>query len=119
MKTFFVIFFLLLINFSTISIAQSNIDKDIEVAFQNARAGIYWGLKNIPIKKARLDKSLIKDNRLIAKIKVVKELNGVKVESTGYDNTNEVTILLYRSVDSLIKDGFIKKGDLEEYQDDE
>jgi hypothetical protein len=74
---------------------------------------------NIPVKKARIDKSLINNDRLIAKVRVIKELNGVKIESTGYHNTNELTIVLYRSADSLIKDGYIKKGDLESYSDDE
>ena len=37
----------------------------------------------------------------------------LKVESTGYNETNEVTILIYRSKDSLIKDGYIKNEDLD------
>jgi hypothetical protein len=99
--------------------SQSKVDADIESASVNARKGIYWGLMNIPVKKARLEKSLINNDMLIARVRIAKELNGVKIESTGYYNTNEVTIVLYRSADSLIKDGYIKKGDLELYSDDD
>lgn len=99
--------------------SQSKVESDIEAALVNARKGIYWGLTNIPIKKARLEKSLINNDMLIAKVKIAKELNGIKIESTGYNNTNEVTIVIYRSADSLIKDGYIKKGDLESYSDEE
>jgi len=105
--------------FSLPIFSQSRIDAAIDSLQINARKGIYWGLMNIPVKKARIDKSLINNDRLIAKVRVIKELNGVKIESTGYHNTNEMTIVLYRSADSLIKDGYIKKGDLESYSDDE
>ncbi|MEP0862020.1 MAG: hypothetical protein HRF52_11345 [Ignavibacterium sp.] len=111
------ILFQLIISSSVFS--QSKVDTDIEAALTNARKGIFWGLMNIPVKKAKLEKSLINNDMLIAKVKIAKELNGVKIESTGYNNTNEVTIVLYRSADSLIKDGYIKKGDLEIYSDDE
>ncbi|WP_290661114.1 hypothetical protein, partial [Ignavibacterium sp.] len=104
---------------SSIMFSQSKVDADIESASVNARKGIYWGLMNIPVKKARLEKSLINNDMLIARVRIAKELNGVKIESTGYYNTNEVTIVLYRSADSLIKDGYIKKGDLELYSDDD
>lgn len=105
--------------FNLPSFAQSKTEMDIDSLLINTKKGIYWGLMNIPIKKARVDKSLIQNDRLIARIKVIKELNGVKVESTGYHNTNEMTIVLYRSAESLIKDGYIKKGDLEIYSDEE
>lgn len=119
MKLFYLLIpiFFMILNFY--SFAQSKIEADIETALVNARKGIYWGLNNIPVKKARLDKSLIYDDKLIAKVRISKELNGVKIESTGYNNTNEVTVVLYRSADSLVKDGYIKKGDLEVYSDDE
>ena len=48
-----------------------------------------------------------------------KELNGIKIESTGFSETNELSIVLYRSSESLIKDGYIKKGELETFSDDE
>lgn len=112
-------FIFLVTLFNLPSFSQSKTEMDIDSLLINTKKGIYWGLMNIPIKKARVDKSLIQNDRLIARIKVIKELNGVKVESTGYYNTNEMTIVLYRSAESLIKDGYIKKGDLEIYSDDE
>lgn len=99
--------------------SQSKIEDDIEFALVNAKKGIYWALSNIPVKKSKIEKSIINEDKLLAKVKVAKELNGIRVESTGYNQTNEVTIILYRSRDSLIKDGYIKKGDLETYSEDE
>lgn len=119
MKIFPIILFSVLIGISSSTIAQSKIDSDIEAALVNARKGIFWGLMNIPVKKAKIDKSLINDDKLVARVKIAKELNGVKIESTGYYNTNEVTIVLYRSADNLIKDGYIKKGDLETYSEED
>lgn len=119
MKNILVIFLSIFFTISSLTIAQSKVDSDIEAALVNARKGIFWGLMNIPIKKAKLEKSLINDDKLVARVKITKELNGVKIESTGYNNTNEVTIILYRSADSLIKDGYIKKGDLETYLEED
>lgn len=99
--------------------SQSKIESDIESALINAKKGIYWALSNIPVKKAKIEKSIVNDDKLLAKVKIAKELNGIRVESTGYYQTNEVTIVLYRSRDSLIKDGYIKKGDLESYSEEE
>ena len=99
--------------------SQSKIEDDIEYALVNAKKGIYWALSNIPVKKSKIEKSIINEDKLLAKVKIAKELNGVRVESTGYNQTNEVTIVLYRSKDSLINDGYIKKGDLETYSEEE
>jgi hypothetical protein len=104
---------------TTIIFSQSKIEDDIEYALVNAKKGIYWALSNIPVKKTKIEKSIVNEDKLLAKVKVAKELNGVRVESTGYNQTNEVTIVLYRSRDSLIKDGYIKKGDLETYSEEE
>jgi hypothetical protein len=52
-------------------------------------------------------------------VKIEKEINGIRIESTGYNETNEVTVVIYRSKDSLIKDGFIKKNDIESFDNDE
>lgn len=120
MKLFFIALQILIIMLSgNISFSQSKVEEDIEAALVNAKKGIYWGLNNIPVKKAKVDKSLIYDDKLISRIRISKELNGIRIESTGFDNTNEVTIVLYRSADSLIRDGYIKKGDLETYSEDE
>lgn len=117
MKTVFIISIIFL--FSNISFSQEQIESNIESAVQNAKKGIYWALSNIPVKKAKIEKSIVNEDKLLAKVKIAKELNGVRVESTGYYQTNEVTIVLYRSRDSLIKDGYIKKGDLESYSEEE
>lgn len=109
----------LIILFTLPTFSQSRTEIEIDSLLVNAKKGIYWGLMNIPVKKAKIEKSLIMDDRLIARVKVIKELNGVKIESTGYNKTNEMTIVLYRSADSLIKDGYIKKGDLELYSDED
>jgi hypothetical protein len=113
---FFILLFLFL---AQTLFSQSKIEDDIEYALANAKKGVYWALSNIPVKKSKIDKSIISEDKLLAKVKIAKELNGVRVESTGYNQTNEVTIVIYRSKDSLIKDGYIKKGDLETYSEDE
>lgn len=105
--------------FSPFILSQSKIEDDIEAALVNAKKGVYWALSNLQGKKAKFEKSLIADDKLIAKVKVSKELNGIKIESTGFSQTNELAVLLYRSADSLIKDGYIKKSDLETYSQDE
>ena len=117
MRTVFIISILFI--FSHISFSQEQIETNIESAVQNAKKGVYWALSNIPVKKAKIEKSIVNEDKLLAKVKVAKELNGVRVESTGYYQTNEVTIVLYRSRDSLVKDGYIKKGDLESYSEED
>ena len=86
--------------------AQSKSDSDIDVAYQNAKKGIYWGLSNIPGKKSSLDNDLIGEDKLYASVKVSKEVQGVKVSSKGYYNTNEVEITIYRSYESLKAEGY-------------
>ena len=105
--------------FVPFTLSQSKIEEDIEAALVNAKKGVYWALSNLQGKKAKFEKSLIADDKLIAKVKVSKELNGIKIESTGFSETNELSVVLYRSSESLIKDGYIKKGELETFSDDE
>ena len=105
--------------FTPFSLSQSKVEEDIEAALVNVKKGVYWALSNLQGKKAKFEKSLIADDKLIAKVKVSKELNGIKIESTGFSETNELSVLLYRSSESLIKDGYIKKGELETFSDDE
>ena len=88
--------------------AQTKTDEEINTAFQNAKKGIYWALANIPEKKLRIKNDLIFDDKLYCKVKLDKKINGVKIESTGYFNSNQVTIIVYKSIDSLINEGFIK-----------
>jgi hypothetical protein len=118
MRTVFIISIFLL-SITNFSYSQEKVETDIENAVQNAKKGVYWALSNIPVKKAKIEKSIVNDDKLLARVSVAKELNGVRVESTGYFQTNEVTIVIYRSRDSLLKDGYIKKGDLESYSEEE
>ncbi len=115
-------FFLFLIPVLLLSqniFSQSKLESDIESALVNAKKGIYYALSNLQGKKAKFEKSLIADDKLVAKVKVSKELNGIKIESVGFFQTNELTIVVYKSSESLIKDGYIKKGELEIYSEDE
>ena len=105
MKIFLVLFILL---FSNLGKAQADLESDIDMTIQNAKKGIYWALNNIPEKKSKLDNDLIADDKLFASVKLSKEINGIKIEATGFNNSYAVTIKLFRSNESLIKDGFIK-----------
>ncbi|MCH7724356.1 MAG: hypothetical protein IIC76_13625 [Bacteroidetes bacterium] len=109
MKIFFVITLFTL--FSTNSFAQEKIESDIDYAFQNAKKGIYWALSNIPKKKSKIESDLIADDRLYSHVRLNKEVNGVKIVSTGYYQTNKVTISIYRSNDSLEEYGYLKQNE--------
>ena len=104
----------LVIFFSLVSFSQEKLESDIDYAYQNAKKGIYWALANIPEKKNKLESDLIADDKLYAVVKLHKEVNGIKVESTGYYHSNEVRIKIYKSFDSLEKDGYLKKGNEED-----
>jgi len=94
------------LSFQFVLTAQNKTDADIDIAYQNAKKGIYWGLSNIPGKKSSLDNDLIGEDKLYASVKVEKEIQGVKVTSKGYHNTNEVEITIYRSYESLKAEGY-------------
>jgi hypothetical protein len=108
MKKLIILLPLLLI--SAINIQNKN-EENINTAFQNAKKGMYYALSNIPEDKARLNRELVDKNKLFAKIKLSKEVNGIKIESTGYSSSTEVTIKIYRSFESLEKDGYLKQKD--------
>lgn len=101
---FFIVTFVLM---SSHSFSQQKLEDDIEAAYQNAKKGLYWALANIPPKKARIDNNLVGNDILIANVRLSKEINGVKVESVGYYHSNEVKIVVFKSNESLIKDGYI------------
>ena len=92
----------------SISYAQTKIETDIDPAYQNAKKGIYWALANIPEKKTKLENDLIVNDKLYASIKLDKEVNGIKITSIGFNNSNEVTIKIFKSYDSLVKEGYLK-----------
>lgn len=96
---------------STTGLSQEKIESDIDYAYQNAKKGIYWALSNIPHKKSKMENDLIADDRLYAHIKLTKEVNGIKIVSTGHYQTNQVTISIYRSNDSLKENGYLTEAD--------
>jgi len=100
---------ILLVPFLFISFNQQ-MEDELSLAFQHAKKGVYWGLSNLGGKKARSENKLISQDKLIAKIKVSKEVNGAIIESTGYNASSEVTIVVHRSYDSLLKDGYLDKN---------
>ncbi|GAB4293719.1 MAG: hypothetical protein Kow0098_14790 [Ignavibacteriaceae bacterium] len=96
---------ILIVNISALK-AQSSIEEDLNHTFQNAKKGIYWALSNIPENKSKTDNQLIADDKLVADVKLYKEINGIRIESTGYYNTHVVKIIFYRSEESLAADGY-------------
>jgi hypothetical protein len=100
--------FIVLVCFKSQSFSQQKLEDDIEIAYLNAKKGIYWALDNIPQKKLKLENELIAEDKLYAKVKLEIEIEGIKIESTGYYHSNEVNIKIYKSNDSLIKEGYLK-----------
>lgn len=106
MKKLFPLFLVIIPFF--FSAFQDNVDTDLDTAFNNARKGVYWALSNVPENKLHLNHELISGNKLIAVVKLDIEINGIKVNSTGYSNSTEVSVKLYRSIDSLKNAGYLK-----------
>ena len=115
MKALYTIVFIFLL--ASVCLSQEKIENDIDYAYQNAKKGVYWVLANIPEKKSKLESELIADDKLYALVKLYKEVNGIKIESMGYYNSNEVSITIYRSNDSLEEYGYLKKEDEQEKND--
>lgn len=92
------------------SLSQSRFEVSTDIAYQNAKKGVYWILSNIPEGKSRISNELISNNKLIASVKLYKRINGVRVTSTGHYKTTEVEIKFYMSNDSLKADGYLKKS---------
>jgi len=109
MKTLFVLALTALL--STTGFSQEKMEADIDYAYQNAKKGIYWALSNIPEKKSKIESDLVADDRLYAHVRLDKEVNGVKIVSTGYYQTNKVIISIYRSNDSLKENGYLEQPD--------
>jgi hypothetical protein len=87
-------------------IAQEKLENNVEIAYQNAKKGIYWAISNIPEKKSKLENDLIAEDRLYSSVRLDKEINGVKVVSRGFYNTIEVKIIIYKSYNSLKSEGY-------------
>ena len=103
------IFLLLSITIS----GQQNFMADIDSAYSNARKGMFWAFSHIPESKKSISKSIISDNSQLAKIKLTKEVQGVKVVTTGYHKGAEVSFTVYKSYENLLKEGYIRKEDLD------
>jgi hypothetical protein len=104
MKVLLIIIFLLPLTIH----AQKQMETTLDLAYQNAKKGVYWALANIPENKSRIQSDLIAEERLYASVKLEKEFNGVKIVSTGFCNSTQISITLYRSTDGMIRDGYIK-----------
>ena len=92
-------FFLLAIVFSAQFVSAQIIpEEDINIAYQNAKKGIYWALDNIPEKKVKLKNDLIDKDKLFASVNLVKEIDGIKITSRGFNNSTEVVIKIYKSL---------------------
>ncbi|VAX26473.1 hypothetical protein MNBD_IGNAVI01-1308 [hydrothermal vent metagenome] len=87
--------------------AQTSFSEDIDLAYTNAMKGIHYALSNIPEKKNSISKELIDADKMVAKIKLSKEIGGVSVESIGYYKTYEVKITAQKDYESLKKEGLI------------
>lgn len=88
--------------------SQESLEQDLDSAFINMKKGIYFALSNIDPAKSSISRELISENKLISQVKLSKEIDGVKIESTGYFNSAEMTVKLYRSQDFLLREGYIK-----------
>ena len=103
----------LLLLFSVLTpftLAQTSMEKDVDIAYQYSKKGIYWALSNIPDSKSKISNDLVAENKLYAKVKLNKLVDGIKIESTGYFNSNEVSIKVYKSNDSLVEEGYLEKN---------
>lgn len=106
MKKLFIASLLIILSGAVSSFAQSKTEDDMNLAYQNAKKGIYWALSNIPGKKATLSNDLISEDKLYASVKLSKEINGIKVTSKGFYQTNIVEITIFKSFDSLKSEGY-------------
>jgi len=109
--------FLLIFFFPVLLWAQTDsltFEENIQKAFTNAKKGMYFAFVNIPAKKNDLSKEIIEQDKLLAKIKLYKAVNGVRIESTGIYNSYEICITAFRTYKSLLKDGYIKHIPAEE-----
>lgn len=104
MKIKFIIPFLFVLILSAQE--ETTFEDDIDRAFIHAKKGLYFALSNIPVSKNTMSQDLIDSDVLIASVRLTKETNGVKVTSTGIYKTYSVDLTVYRSYDSLEKEGY-------------
>jgi hypothetical protein len=107
----FLFFYLLLFPFC-FTWAQEQNEDEMSKAFLNAKKGVFWALENIPTTKLKLNHQLVSDDKLIADVKLEVEVNGIKIISTGYFNSTEVSVKVFKSVENLQKEGYLKNKKL-------
>lgn len=105
------LFYLVLFPFC-FSLAQEQNEDEMSAAFSNSKKGVFWALENIPTTKLKLNHQLVSDNKLIADVKLEVEVNGIKIISIGYFNSTEVSVKVYKSVENLQKEGYLKNKKL-------
>jgi hypothetical protein len=104
---YFAVLFLIPLLLSAQDSTNTEFELNVEKAYKNAMKGVYWALSNIPYSKTKISTDLISEDKLIAEVSLEKEVNGVRIESKGFHDTYEIELKLYRSNDSLKKDGYL------------
>lgn len=89
-------------------LAQKPVEETLDKALVNAKKGMYWALGNIPNKKSSASNDLIEQDKLISSVRLSKEINGIRIESTGYYEGTQVKLTIFKSSDMLLKEGWIK-----------
>ncbi len=102
-------YYLICLLFPLSLLAQKGLEKDIDLAYKNALIGLNYALENIPDEKKSFKGDMIRKNQKIAEIRLTKEINGIKIESTGEYLSYEVRIVVFKSYDELIKEGILKE----------
>lgn len=93
----------------TSSLSASGTEQ-MDKAYANAKKGLQYGLSNLKEKRSKDEYKLIEQDRLLAEVKISKEIGGVKIEAKGFFEGEEVTAVTYRSYESLVRDGYIDKN---------
>ncbi|MBZ0179388.1 MAG: hypothetical protein K8F36_08855 [Melioribacteraceae bacterium] len=102
---------IILLSIPSIIFGQNKSDELLDQAILKAKKGIYWAYENIPLKKSSLKESLISEDELVAEVKIDKTIEGVIIESKGYSGTYTAQLTIYKSYDSLVKEGYLKTLD--------
>lgn len=84
--------------------------EQLDKAYTNAKKGLQYGLSNLKEKRSKDEYKLIEQDRLLAEVKISKEIGGVRIEAKGFFEGEEVTVVTYRSYESLVRDGYIDKN---------
>lgn len=109
----------LLLFFVTVSaLAFIAPNDDVDTAYLNAKKGSLWALNNLRTKKPKAENKLIENNQLLAVVKVEKEINGIRLFARGFDGSTEVSITMYRTFETLLKEGYIDKNYLPKSDED-